>query len=306
VSGVWIQDQPHQRLILGSFFPPTTTTDSASTRNSHRPCPSPLYRDVGWLILPQRMDRGRKNTRGDPESGRPTRCVKKISRDESRGSFSAFVRIPTNWPRPSPTTTCPTVRQGHGQGNVAAIQQRPTTARPQPWPPLQRDGHDDSTKTTTTTRRQHDHHDHNTTTTTMTTHPPQQQHDHRDSPTSRMPGMGYPTTTKTSPSPITTKRAQDSRERRTASGDAQAGMAGPTGQPMTARKPPRDPRERDAEDNTTSKPTSPASTREASPEGARSRQLNRGDEKLPNGAKTNNGVEPGGFTLLVYPGRFWS
>jgi len=158
----------------------------------------------------------------------------------------------------------------------------------------------------------------------MTTCPPRQQHDHRDSPTSRMPGTGYPTMTKTSPLPITTKHAQDSWERRTASGDAQAGMAGPTGQPTTARKPPRDPRngmpkttrqpsaelgrptksEGQPISNGTSKPTSPMSTREASPEGARSRQLNRGDEKLPNGAKTNNGVEPGGFTSLVYPGRF--
>jgi len=92
-SGVLIQDQPHQQLIL-VHSSSHHHQQCASNTEFHSPCLFPLHRDVGQLVFPQWTDRGRKN----PESGRPTQCIKKTSHNFCRGSLSVFPCILPHWP----------------------------------------------------------------------------------------------------------------------------------------------------------------------------------------------------------------
>jgi len=62
-SGVLIQDQPHQQLIL-VHSSSHHHQQRASNMEFHGPCLSPLHRDVCRLVFPQRTDRGRKNPGG--------------------------------------------------------------------------------------------------------------------------------------------------------------------------------------------------------------------------------------------------
>ena len=66
-------------LMLGSFFIPYTLhphhPNETEVAVIATPCPSPLQRDVGRFNPARRRDLGRRSNKGDPRSGRPTRCV---------------------------------------------------------------------------------------------------------------------------------------------------------------------------------------------------------------------------------------
>jgi len=75
-SGVLIQDQPHQRLIL-VHSSSHHHQQRASNTECHSPCPSPLRRDVGRLFFPRWTDRGRKNPGGTQKVGGPHSASRK-------------------------------------------------------------------------------------------------------------------------------------------------------------------------------------------------------------------------------------
>src|SRR6266567_2666610 len=68
-------------------------------------CPSPLQRDVGRFDLARRRDRGDKQQRGDPTSGRPRRCVARQDTTFVVSCLSLFPPLPLTAGDPFPTST---------------------------------------------------------------------------------------------------------------------------------------------------------------------------------------------------------
>ena len=106
VSGVWIQHQPHQLLMVGFILPsshppppPRRLSSLPTTELTPTLCPSPLLRDVG--PSPSRSMKvtvKMRNRRGDPWNGRPSRCVTRTSHNFCCGSFFPFLIPRHRWP----------------------------------------------------------------------------------------------------------------------------------------------------------------------------------------------------------------